>query len=180
MKERTLESKVIFKGKVIKVRVDKVELPDGSIGEREIVERINGVGILPITDDYQALLIKQYRHAHGKVMWRLPGGGIEASDNSPYAAAQRELFEETGYKARNLELLFESGGSGTIKQTVYHYLATGLYYPKEDRHIDEGEFLELCPTSLDKAVQMAKNAEFPNPAFSLMVIMAEDRLRSEK
>ncbi|MFH0752829.1 MAG: NUDIX hydrolase [archaeon] len=179
MKEETLESKLIFEGKVIKVRVDKVRLPDGNIGEREIVERIDGVGVLPITRDYNVLLIKQYRHAQNKIIWRIPGGGIDSTDKTPVETAQRELFEEVGYKAKNIELLFESGGSGTIKQTVYHYLATGLYMPKEERICDEQEFLEIHPICLNEAVRMAKNAEFPNPAFSLMIIMAEERLKKE-
>ena len=60
MKEETLESKLIFEGKVIRVRVDTIRLPDGRISEREIVERGNGVSILAVTDDGNFLLIKQY------------------------------------------------------------------------------------------------------------------------
>ncbi|MBI2670624.1 NUDIX hydrolase [Candidatus Woesearchaeota archaeon] len=178
MKEKTLESKVIFEGKVIKVRVDKVQLPDGSLSEREIVERLDGVSILPITADYKVLLIKQYRHAIGKVIYRLPGGSINKKDKSPEEAAQRELFEELGYKAKKLDFLFDSGGSGTIKQTVYHYLATGLYVPNEER-LKDNELLEIFPTDLNEAVKMALEAQFPNPAFSLMILMVEDRLNKK-
>lgn len=156
-----------------------MKLPNGKIGEREIVDRIDGVSILPLTNDGKALLIKQYRYAHNKVVWRLPGGGIEGGihspTESPEEAAQRELLEELGYKARDLELLFVSGGSGTIRQKVYHYLATGLYKPKESRQKDEQEFLEVYPINIKEAVKMARNAEFPNPAHSLMILMAEDK-----
>ena len=176
MKEETLESKLIFEGKVIRVRVDTIRLPDGRISEREIVERGNGVSILAVTDDSNFLLIKQYRHAQNRIMWRIPGGGIDKKDETPEMAAQRELFEETGYYARILKLLFESGGSGTIKQTVYHYLATNLYIPEKKRELDSEEFLELYKIPFDEALVMAKKAEFPNPAFSLMIIMAYDQL----
>ena len=183
MKENTLESKTVFEGKVIRVHVDKVKLPNGKIGEREIVDRMDGVSILPIRDDEKALLIKQYRHAHNQIVWRLPGGGIEGGIQSPIEtpeeSAQRELYEELGYKAKNLDLLFVSGGSGTINQKVHHYLATGLYKPQEPRKKDEEEFLEIYPTDMKKAVSMAKRTEFPNPAFSLMILMAEDKLKEK-
>mgnify|MGYP001613221050 CR=1 FL=1 len=182
MKEEILERRVIFDGEVIKVYVDKVKLPDGKEGKREIVERIDGVSILPIIDNNKVLLIKQYRYAQGKVVWRLPGGGINGPIGNPTEeskdTAQRELFEETGYKARKLELLFISGGSGTIKQKVYHYLATELYKPNNARKLDKEEFLSIHPTPLADALKMAKRAEFLNPAFSLMIIIAEERLRN--
>ncbi len=178
MNEETIDSKVIYEGKILTLKVDRVRLPDGTISEREIVERKNGVSMLPVTNDYNVILIRQYRYAAGKVMWWLPGGYIDPSDKSPEEAAQRELFEEIGYKADKLELLFESGGSSVIRQKAYHYLASGLYKPKEERHIDDGELLEIVPVSLEQALKMAHKAEFQNPAFSLMIILAADRFRA--
>ena len=178
MNEETIDSKVIYAGKVLTLKVDRVRLPDGKIAEREIVERKNGVSVLPVTNDYNVILLKQYRYASGKVAWMFPGGGIDSSDQSPEEAAQRELFEEIGYKAEKLELLFESSGSSVIRQKVYHYLASRLYKPKEERHIDPEESLEIVPVSLEQALKMARKAEFSNPAFSLMIILAADRFRA--
>ncbi len=178
MKEETIDSKVIYTGKILTLKVDTIRLPNGKISEREVVERINGVSVLPVANDYNVMLIRQYRYAAGKMTWRFPGGGIDPSDKTPEEAAQRELFEEIGYKAKKLELLFESGGSGAIRQKIYHYLASGLYTPKEERHVDDGELLEIVPVSLEQALKMAHKAEFPNPAFSLMIILAADRFRA--
>ena len=179
MIEETISQDIIFKGKVIRVLVDKVRLPDGTYSEREIVERINGVSILPINKKNEVLMIKQYRHAMGKIILRLPGGGIDLNDKAPIDAAQRELFEEVGYKARKMELLFESGGSGTIRQKVYHFLATDLYKPNENQYPDAGELLEIYPVKFDKAINIAQRAGFHNPAFNLMILMSGNNFKNK-
>ncbi len=174
--EENLDSRLIYDGHVVKLRLDKFRLSNGKIVEREIIERINSVFILPIINN-EAILLEQYSPAHKKNILKIPGGGIDNLDNNAEEAAQRELFEETSYKARSLELLFESGGSNTIRQTTFYYLATQLYYPNEPRKKDENEFFKLIKKPFMEVLKMAKNAEFPNPAISLMILMAEEKLK---
>ncbi len=176
MKEETIESKLIFEGKFVRLRIDKIKLNNGSIIEREIVERMSGVSILPVNYKNEFLLIESYRHAINQTCLELPGGAVSSIDNNTREAAQRELFEETGFKAINLDLLFETKGSGIVIHNVSYYLATKLYTPLEKRFVDEQENIKVIPTSVDKALKMARNAEFRNPAFSLMVIMAAEKL----
>ena len=179
MDKEVLDSKLIFDGKFIKIHLDKVRFPNGEIIEKEVVDRINGVSVLPIKND-KLLLIREYLPSIDRYIWKVPGGGIEGGVGtpieSPIEAAQRELSEEIGYKSNNLELLFETYGSETVRHKVSYYLATDLYKSNEVCNIDEQEFIELFPIELNKAVKMGRNAEFQNPAFSLMILMAEDKL----
>ena len=103
-------------------------------------------------------------------------GEIGKYNETPIKTAHRELFEETGYKARNMELLFERKRRGTINQDVYYYLATDIYKSKAKRHIDETEPLKIVEMNFDKAIEMAYNLDFPNETTSLMIIGAARKL----
>lgn len=176
MKEKTLESKVIFEGRVLRLLLETVELHDGSRATREIVETGTGVNMLPIDNNGNALLIREYRHGPKKIVWRVPGGWMNKTDKNPKQAAQRELAEELGYKARNLELIFTTNGSGILRQKEYYFLATGLYTPKGHYTKDEGEIVKVHPTPIGKAIEMARKAKL-NAGSSLLVILAENKIK---
>jgi|SRR3989344_1011361 len=176
MKEKTLESEVIFKGNVLRLLLETVELRDGSKATREIVETHTGVNFLPINENDEALLVREYRHGPKKVVWRVPGGWMNNSDKNPKQAAQRELAEELGYKARNMELIFTANGSGILRQKEYYFLARGLYTPKEHYRLDEGEILKVCPTPIGKAIEMARKAKLDKGS-SLLILLAENKIK---
>ncbi len=176
MKEKTLESKVIFKGNVLRLLLETVELHDGSKATREIVETGTGVNILPIDCNGDALLIREYRHGPKKIVWRVPGGWMNKTDKSPRQAAQRELAEELGYKAKGMELIFTANGSGILRQKEYYFLARGLYTPKEHYHPDEGEILKVYPTPIEKAIEMARKAKLDKGS-SLLILLAENKVK---
>jgi ADP-ribose pyrophosphatase len=99
--EKVLHSNMIYRGKILNLRVDTVELPDGRISKREIVEHSGAVIIVPVKEDGQLLMIRQYRSATGRTAMELPAGNIEPGENLD-SAALRELQEETGYEAKEL------------------------------------------------------------------------------
>lgn len=82
--------------------MDRIELPDGSIARRELLLHPGAVAILPLLPDGRVLLVKQYRHAVSEELWEIPAGKIEQSEE-PLACAERELLEETGYRAAHWE-----------------------------------------------------------------------------
>ena len=88
--ERLLSSEPIFDGKVIRVRVDQVELPNGQRAVREVVEHAPAVVIVPIDSDDNVLFVRQYRHPAERALLEAPAGIVE-EDESPDDTAQREL-----------------------------------------------------------------------------------------
>lgn len=176
MKEKTLESKVLFEGNVLRLLLETVELHDGSKATREIVETGIGVNFLPINEKGEALLIREYRHGPQKIVWRVPGGWMNNTDNNPKQAAQRELSEELGYKAKRMELIFTTNGSGILRQKEYYFLARGLYKPKGHYSLDEGEIVKVCPTTIEKAIGMARKARLDKGS-SLLILLSENKIK---
>lgn len=138
--ERRLESEEIFRGKIIRVRRDKVELPNGKPAFREIVEHNGGVCILALDEEACTWVVRQYRYAFEQELLELPAGKLEQGED-PAACALRELAEETGLRAGKIEplgaILPSPGFSG---EKLYAYLATEL--TGGEMHLDEDEFLD--------------------------------------
>lgn len=136
--EKTLEKNVIYSGKILNLRKDRVSLPDGKAGVREIVEHSGGSAIL-CEKDGKILMVKQFRYAYKEEIWEIPAGKVNAGEDS-VKTAFRELEEEGGIKADNMELLFTVYPSpGYTSEIIRIYRATGLTETRA--HLDEDEFL---------------------------------------
>ena len=97
-KAEVLASEYLFKKPWLTVRQEKIKLPNGVvIPEYYVLEYSDWVNVLAITKDHKFLMIRQYRHATATTNYEFCGGCVDATDESPLAAAQRELLEETGY-----------------------------------------------------------------------------------
>jgi ADP-ribose pyrophosphatase len=147
--ERTISSERAFDGKLISLRVDRVELSNGHTAAREIVEHPGAVGILA-WDGARLALVSQWRHAAGRVMLEIPAGTLDPGE-SPRSTAERELGEECGLTAEDWEQgpsFFTAPGFCTEHLTLF--LATGL---REDAfESPEDEELELSWLTLAEAV----------------------------
>ncbi|MGE5390608.1 MAG: NUDIX hydrolase [Deltaproteobacteria bacterium] len=151
-RERTKESKEIFNGRIIRVRVDTVELPDGSEGTREIVDHNGAVAIVALDEKGQLKMVRQYRKAAEKIMLEIPAGTLEKGED-PMDCARRELEEETGLRARQWEkILAYYSAPGFCSEELHLYIARDLYPGESDP--DEDEFLELADVPLDQAYDM--------------------------
>ena len=149
--EKTIDSREIFKGRIIRVRLDTVRLPNGKEGIREVVEHPGGVAILAIDSEDRVLLVRQYRYPFERVMTEVPAGKREPGE-PPFITAQRELQEEVGATADTwTELGTLIPSPGCYGETLYLYMAQDLHFGAT--HPDEDEFLEPLRVPLDKAVR---------------------------
>ncbi|MGM0125251.1 ADP-ribose pyrophosphatase [Enterococcus sp. AZ194] len=151
--EKTIARKNIFKGHVIEVVIDDVQLPDGGTAKRELVFHNGAVGIIPITQDGRILLVKQFRKPLEKVILEIPAGKIDPGEETqPEKTARRELEEETGYKAASwttVSTMYLSPGFSNEKMVIYY--AEGLTKVENPLAQDEDEVLELYEFTLEEA-----------------------------
>ena len=157
MEEQTLATEKIFEGRRINLRVDRVVLPSGRETTREIAGYPNSVGIVALDEDDNVILVRQYRHAVVKTLLEIPAGGMEEGED-PRQSALRELEEETGFTAGNIEQI---GGAyaapGYSTEFLHLYLATGLR-PGPSRN-DEDEEIEVVPVPLKDIPRMIRSGE---------------------
>lgn len=151
-KEMSLSSKEIFQGKIINLRVDTVQLADGRIATREIIDHSEAVAILALDQNHDVLLVRQYRKAAEEFLMEIPAGLLEAQE-TPLMAAQRELLEETGFKANQWHYILSFfTAPGFCNEKIHLFLATELSEGKAQP--DEDEFIELLKISLPEAYKM--------------------------
>ncbi len=158
----TLNSRLIYEGRIFDVTVDRVRLPHGREADLEIVRHDGSVVLIPIADDGRVLLVRQYRHAAGRFLWELPAGSLEVGED-PDAAAARECHEELGLVAGHLDrLLTLYPTPGFCTETMTYYRATELRAPREDdapAHQDEDESIEVEAFPLDEIRAMIARGE---------------------
>lgn len=155
--EKTLSREYIFKGKIINLRVDQAELPDGSVAAREVFEHPGGVCIAALTEEDELLFVRQYRYPYEEIIPEIPAGKRDPGED-PLVTGKRELKEETGYTAkRYLSLGRFYPSPGYLDEVIYMYLATDLQ-PGE-MSLDNDEFLTVEKIPLTKAVDMIMNDE---------------------
>ncbi len=148
--EKTLSSKPVFRGRLLDVRRDEVELPDGATTVREYIRHPGAAVMVPLLENGNLVFLRQYRYAVGAVMVELPAGKLDPGED-PLDTARRELAEETGYTSRDLVRLgLIHPCIGYSDEQIVVYLATGLR-PAEAR-TEHDEFVEPFELSLEEAL----------------------------
>ena len=154
-KSDVIESKEVFKGKIIDVYHDKITLPEGKSTYREIVKRGSASAILPIDGDGNIIFVRQYRHPVGDCVLEIPAGVLE-KDEDPLICAKRELEEETSFKSNDIKLLAKTHSAiGFCDEMIYIYLAENLL--RGELNLDEDEYIETERYTLTEAVDMIFN-----------------------
>lgn len=154
LEEKTVRKNYIYRGKIINVRCDDAELPNGRPCRREIVEHPGGACVLCVKDGKVAL-VKQFRYAYGEAIYEIPAGKLNEGED-PMLAAERELGEETGMIADELVLRFVLYPTpGYTNEKIFIYEALGVREGKQ--HLDEGEFLNVEFVSIEVALEMVEN-----------------------
>lgn len=145
MPERTLTSRLVYDGRLIRLRVDEVELPGGRRTTREVVEARGAVGIVALDDEGRIVLVRQYRRPAERELWEIPAGTLELGED-PVHCAQRELAEETGFTAREIAPLAAFYTSpGFCDEWMYLFLARGLSAGRQAQEDDEAIRVALVP-----------------------------------
>ena len=154
---RVLESREIYKGRVVQLKVDKIIEPGRVEAEREVVHHTGSVVVLPHSSDGRIVLVRQYRYAARESLWELIAGGLEPGER-PLAAARRELLEETGYRAGKCRLLFDFFPSpGILSERMFLLEATDLKQSKAQPEPDEK--IEVGRFSLSQLRKMIRSRE---------------------
>ena len=175
--EKQLSSEEKFRGVIVTVKADKVELTNGHTAYREVVEHPGGVGIVAINDEGNVFMVRQFRYPLGKEIMEIPAGKLEKGEN-PLDCAVRELSEETGYSAGKMISLGEMYPSpGYCKEVLYAYLATEL--TPGASHPDDDEFLSVEMVPFDKAVSMALSGELRDAKTVVALLRAREILREK-
>ncbi len=175
--ERLVSSQTVFEGRLLTVRVDKVELPNGTHAGREVVRHPGAVAIVALPSPDQVILIRQYRHPAGEVLWELPAGVLEPGED-PAACAQRELIEETGYEAGEIEPLFSTFLSPGFSSEIIHlFVARGLR-SIDDHPSEPDEHIDVHIMALDDAVEMVMRGQVRNAAAICGVLAEAERRRA--
>lgn len=174
--EKTIEKNYIYKGKIINVRRDIAQLPDGKSSTREVVEHNGGVCVAALTESNELIFVRQFRYPYMEVVLELPAGKLEKGED-PFEAGKRELEEETG---RVAEKYYDMGKfyptPGYCGEIIHLYAAEKL--TETHMHLDEDEYLEVEKIPLEKAVDMVIDSEIRDgKTIALVMKIAEMRKR---
>ena len=185
LREVTVGSQVIHRGRTMTFRVDTIEQADGSRHRREIVGHPGAVAIVALDDEDRVLLVRQFRTAAGRVLLEIPAGTLDVDAatgavEAPDGAAARELEEETGHRAetwRRLGAFWTAPGFAT--ELMHLYLATALRPVHADRlGPDEDEHLLLVRMPRAEAVAAAEDGRIAD-AKSIVGLLRLARLQAD-
>ena len=169
--------KPVYECRIFRVFEEEVLLPHGRISRQSRIEHQPCIAVVPIDENGQIVLIRQYRHAVGQFLLEIPAGGLDAGKESIEDCVQRELAEETGYGAKRLIKLFAGYlVPGYCNEYMHYYLALDLF--PAPLPPDDDEDIEVVRASREEARKMIKNGEICDSKTALGLLMALEYLGS--
>jgi len=148
--EKLLSTKRLYSGKVLKLDLDTIALPNGRTTELEILRHPGASAVVPLKEDGRVVLIRQLRHAAGGFIYEIPAGKLDPQED-PKDCAARELEEEVGYRAGSLELLTSIWTApGFTDEVIHIYLGSHLEIGRQN--LDQDEILEIVEWPLEEAI----------------------------
>lgn len=181
LKETTLTSKEIYKGRIIDLYLEEVKLPNGQTSTREIVKHPGAVAVIAITRENKILMVEQYRKPLERTIVEIPAGKLEKGEE-PITTAKRELEEETGYTCSNLKPLISFYTSpGFADELVHLFIAENLEKLTEAAELDEDEFVEVLEVTLEEAQEMMKSNRIydAKTAYAVQYLLLKEAQRQE-
>jgi ADP-ribose pyrophosphatase len=172
-----VESSVLAVGRIATLRQDTVQLPDGQAVQREVVEHPGAVAIVAMDSHDRVLMIRQYRHPAGAMLWEIPAGLRDVAGEPLLATAQRELLEEAGCRARDWHVLSDYLSSpGISTERLRVYLARDLTMVPDGQHEyvrhDEEAYLTVAWVPLADAVRRVLSGDLHNGVAIIGILSA--------
>lgn len=174
MQTKVNNTQTIHSGRVFDFTVENVSLSNGVTVDLEVIRHPGASAIVPLNDDQEVILIKQYRHAVGNHIWEIPAGTFDGKE-APLVCAQRELVEETGFSASQWDHL---GGiipvPGYSDEHIHLFLARNL--SPADQQLDQDEILEVHTIPFQQVVAMITEGKITDAKTIAGVFLALNRL----
>ena len=157
MKENKVKRHDIYKGDFIDVYMDDIVLDNGIESKRIVVEHVGAASVLPITDNHEVILVKQYRYAIGDYTLEIPAGKKDFKEEAGLVCALREMEEETGYGSDKVMKITEIYSAiGFSNEVVEIFVAYEAYPLKKPKNGDDDEFVEIVKMPLYEAIELVK------------------------
>ena len=171
LRETKVSSEEIFNGVILHVQRDQVALPNGSQTVREVIRHIGAVCVIPVLDNGDVVMERQYRYPLDRVVLEIPAGKLDAPDEDRLSAIQRELREETGYTADSwTDLGAFHPAPAYSDEYITMYMARGLHKGAQD--LDNDEFLDLYAIPLKDLVKEVMEGRISDAKTQVCVLKA--------
>ena len=172
---RTRSSRTVYQNPWLRLREDLVELPSGRTTVYGVVHTGSCVGVLPFLDPDTVVLVRQYRYVAGRHTWEMPTGGVGPGEPIE-AAAQRELAEESGYRAGRLEpVCVYHTSKSVMDETAHLFLAFDLADAEDRPEPDETESFQVRPHRFKEVLAMVDSGEIVDSMTIIAVLQAQRR-----
>jgi ADP-ribose pyrophosphatase len=169
-----LSRRAIHKGRVLDIGVERVRLPSGVETDLEMIRHPGAAAIVPLTDRGEILLLHQFRHAAGGMLWEVPAGTL-ADGEAPLACAHRELEEETGMSAREMvDLGYILPAPGYTDERIHLFVARGLAPATQKLDVDE-VITEVRPVAVAEVLRSIAAAELIDAKSVVAICRAQAR-----
>lgn len=170
LQEKTVSSQKVYEGPIFTITHDKAELENGSEAVRDVLHHNGGVCVIPVTDDNEIYLVKQFRYPFSTVTREVPAGKLEKGED--YAVCgRRELLEETGCTCSEYIYLGEMYPTPAYNTEItYMYLARGLSFSKQS--LDDDEFLDVEKIPLTEAVKLVMDGSIKDGKTQIVILKA--------
>ena len=170
LQENTIKSDVIYEGPIFTITHDTVELENGKEAIRDVLLHHGGVCVIPVTENNEIFLVKQFRYPFRTVTREVPAGKLEKGENHA-ECGRRELLEETGCTCTEYIYLGEMYPTPAYNSEITHmYLARGLSFEKQN--LDPDEFLDVEKISLSEAVQLVMDGKIKDGKTQIVILKA--------
>ena len=168
--EKTINSDIIYEGVIFTITHDTVELENGNTAIRDVLLHHGGVCVIPVTDENEIFLVKQFRYPFHTTTREVPAGKLEKGENHA-ECGRRELLEETGCTCNEYIYLGEMLPTPAYNSEVTHiYMARGLHFEKQN--LDPDEFLDVEKIPLAEAVQLVMDGKIRDGKTQIAILKA--------